>query len=146
METVIINQSKTFTLFGVSKLHDQKKAYSETIFELLDQVWKEVKNKELSHTGINHVVYDIDHIIFAGIELISPPKGDSLLVMRDVIFQKYAYCKHIGPYSELDKTYRSIQSTVNALGEHHEAPILEIYGHWNEDESKLETEILYNLK
>lgn len=73
MEPVIIHQSKSFTLFGFSKTHDQHKAYSETIFELLDKVWKEVRNKEHSHTGINHVVYDSDHIIFAGIELISPP-------------------------------------------------------------------------
>ncbi len=135
-------------MFGFfSKLHDENKAYSETIFELLDQVWAEVRNKELSHTGINHVVYEADHIIFAGIELISPPNGDTLLENKDIILQKkYAYCKHIGPYSELDKTYRSIQSTIEALGEHHEAPLLEIYGHWNDDESKLETEILYNLR
>jgi predicted transcriptional regulator YdeE len=145
METIIINERKTFTLFGFSKLHDQNKAYSETIFELLDQVWEEVRNKALSHTGINHVVYDIDHIIFAGIELLSPPDGYSSLEKRDVILQKYAYCKHIGPYNDLDKTYRSIKSTIQALGEIHEAPIMEIYGHWNEDESKLETEILYNL-
>jgi predicted transcriptional regulator YdeE len=145
MEAVVIHQRKTFTLFGFSKTHDRNKAYSETIFALLDMVWKEVREKELSHTGINHVVYDTDHIIFAGIELTSPPKGDSLLEKRDVVFQKYAYCKHIGPYSELDKAYKSIQATIEAQGEHHEAPTLEIYGHWNEDESKLETEILYNL-
>ncbi|MCZ8512500.1 hypothetical protein O9H85_08735 [Paenibacillus filicis] len=146
MEPVIIHQSKSFTLFGFSKIHDQNKAYSETIFELLDKVWKEVRNKELSHTGINHVVYDSDHIIFAGIELISPPNEDSLLEKRNVILQKYTYCKHIGPYKELNKTYESIKSTVKALGEHHELPLLEVYGHWNADETKLETEIFYNLK
>ncbi|MEH6996506.1 GyrI-like domain-containing protein [Neobacillus drentensis] len=145
MEAVVINQRKPFTLFGFSKLHDQNRAYNETIFELLDQVWEEVRSNKLSHTGINHVVYDADHIIFAGIKLVSPPEGDSLFEKRNVIFQKYAYCKHIGPYSELDETYRRIQSTIEALGEHHEAPILEIYGHWDDDESKLETEILYNL-
>jgi predicted transcriptional regulator YdeE len=146
MEITIINQRKTFKLYGFSKLHEHNKPYSETIFELLDQVWKEVKNKELSHTGINHVLYDADNIIFAGIELISAQEPDSLLEKRDVNFQIYAYFKHIGPYSELNEINRSIQSTIKALGEHHEAPVLEIYGHWNDDESKLETEILYNLK
>jgi predicted transcriptional regulator YdeE len=146
MEAVIINQSKSFTFFGFSKTHDQNKAYSETIFELLDKVWEEVRNKKLTHTGINHVVYESGHNMFAGIELISPPNEDSLLEKRDVTFQKYAYCKHIGPYRELDKTYESIRSIVKDLGEHHELPLLEVYGHWNGDESKLETEIFYNLK
>jgi predicted transcriptional regulator YdeE len=146
MEPVIINQRKSFTLFGFSKTHDKNKAYSETIFELLDKVWEEVRNNGLSHTGINHIVYESGHIMFAGIELVSPPNEDSLLEKKDVILEKYAYCKHIGPYRELDKTYESIQSTVKALGEHHELPLLEVYGHWKEDESKLETEIFYNLK
>lgn len=146
MEPVIIDQSKSFTLFGFSKTHDQNKAYSETIFELLDKVWKEVRNNGLSHKGINHVVYESGHIMFAGIELVSPPNEDSLLEKKEVILEKYAYYKHIGPYRELDNTYKSIRSTVEALGEHHELPLLEVYGHWNEDESKLETEIFYNLK
>ncbi|MBP1963359.1 GyrI-like domain-containing protein [Paenibacillus aceris] len=146
MEPVISNQSKSFTLFGYSKTHDPNKAYSETIFELLDKVWAEVRNKKLSHTGMNHVVYEVDHEIFAGIELISPPNEDSLLEKRDVTFQRYAYCKHIGPYSQLDETYESIRSIVKESREHHVLPLLEVYGHWNEDESKLETEIYYNLK
>jgi effector-binding domain-containing protein len=146
MEPVIINQRKMFTLFGFSKTHDQNKVYSETIFELLDKVWKEVRNNGLSHTGINHVVYDNGHNMFAGIELTSPPNEDSLLEKRDVTFQKYAYCKHIGSYSELDKTYKSMKSTVKAVGEHLVLPLIEIYGHWNEDESKLETEILHTLQ
>ncbi|MCR2821139.1 GyrI-like domain-containing protein [Lederbergia panacisoli] len=146
MEAVIINQEKTFTLFGFSKHHAQNKAYSETMFELLDQVWEEVRNKKLSHKGINHVVYDDDHMVFAGIELNFPSEEDPSLEKRTIHFNKYAYCKHIGPYSELDKSYKEIQSAIETSGEHHQFPTMEIYGHWNEDESKLETEIIYNLK
>ncbi|MBS4198383.1 GyrI-like domain-containing protein [Bacillus sp. FJAT-49732] len=146
MEAVIVNQSKTFTLFGFSKQHDQNRAYSETMFELLDKVWAEVRNNNLSHKGINHVVYDANHIVFAGIELNSSPSEDSSLEEKIVHLDKYAYCKHIGPYSELDKSYRKIESIIETSGEHHQPPSMEIYGHWNEDESKLETEIIFNIK
>ncbi|MGQ7887605.1 GyrI-like domain-containing protein [Paenibacillus sp. WC2504] len=146
MEPVIFNQRKMVTLFGFSKTHDQQKRYSDTIFELLDKIWKEVREKGLSYKGTNHVVYENGHHIFAGIELVLPPNEDSLLEKKDVILEKYAYCKHIGPYSELDKTYESIRAKVKASGDIHELPLMEVYGHWNEDETKLETEIFYNLK
>jgi hypothetical protein len=65
MNAVIFNQIKTFTLHGFSKVHDQNKPYSATIFELLDQVWEEVRNKKLSHTGISIVsdnhIFEFDH-------------------------------------------------------------------------------------
>lgn len=146
MEEVIINQSKTFTLYGFSKLHDQNKPFSATIFELLDQVWEEVRNKKLSHTGINHVVYENGHHMFAGIELISPPEGDSSLEKKIIHFQKYAFRRHIGPYSKLDESYQEIRSLVENSGEALELPLIEVYGHWTEDESKLETDIFHNLK
>jgi predicted transcriptional regulator YdeE len=146
MDPIIFNQRKKVTLFGVSKIHDQNKAYGDTIFELLDKVWKEVRANELSHKGTNHVVYEDGHNIFAGIELLDTPNEDSLLEEKDVILEKYAYCKHIGPYSQLERTYESIRSIVKSSGEQHELPLLEVYGHWSEDASKLETEIFYNLK
>ncbi|MCJ8014198.1 GyrI-like domain-containing protein [Paenibacillus sp. KQZ6P-2] len=145
MEPVIRKERKAFTLFGCSKAHDPGKPYSETIFELFDQVWREVRSKELSHRGINHVVYDQGNLVFAGIELMTPLKEDSILKKKDVVFEKYAYGKHIGPYSELDTTYQSIRALVQAAGEQHGLPLMEMYGHWHEDESKLETEIFYNL-
>lgn len=145
MEPVIAHQPKRFVLFGLSKVHDPDKAYSVTIFELLDQVWAEVRSKNLSHTGLNHVVYDDGHIVFAGIELLAPPNEGTLLAKRDVILQKYAYCKHLGPYGNLDETHKRVQAAAGAAGEQRCSPTLEVYGHWNDDESKLETEIYYTL-
>ncbi|WP_274648862.1 GyrI-like domain-containing protein [Paenibacillus humicola] len=145
METTIRNRETTFTLYGLSKHHDERKPYRETIFELLDQVWLEVRSKGLLHTGINHVVYDDNRVIFAGIALTVPSAEASRLEKKEVVFQKFAYCKHIGPYRNLDRTHKSIRSAVKASGERHGAPVMEIYGHWHEDESRLETEILYHL-
>ncbi|MDP4103578.1 MAG: GyrI-like domain-containing protein [Bacillota bacterium] len=112
----------------------------------MNQVWEEVKNKKLSHKGINHVVYEFDCMMFVGIELNTPPEEDTLLEKKIVNLDKYAYCKHIGLYSDLDKSYKKIHSVIKASGEQMQSPKMEIYGHWNEDETKLETEIIFNLK
>lgn len=146
MLPVIVNQSKAFVLFGFSQIHDPNEAYSKTIFGLLDKVWEEVRSHTLEHGGINHVVYEADGRLFAGIELFAAPHQDVALEKKTVMLQKYVYCKHIGPYSRLEDTYRSIRAAVEAAGERHEPPLLEVYGHWNADESKLETEIFYNLE
>jgi len=146
MELTIMNQGRTFELYGYSKIHDPNKSYGQEIIELLDRVWPEVRSKGYSHAGINHVVYDADGALFAGIGLLSPPDAESSLQKREWILQKYASYTHIGPYSLLGAAHSSIQSTLKASGESYMLPTLEIYGHWNEDESKLETEILYTLQ
>ncbi|TVY08856.1 GyrI-like domain-containing protein [Paenibacillus cremeus] len=146
MEPFVFDHNKTFTLYGFSKRHeDPSKPYSATMFELMDKLWGEVRSKGLSHKGINHVVYDLDQVVFAGIELTDAPQDDSQLERREVVLEKYAYCKHIGPYSQLGQTYERIQSAIQAAGEQVKAPSLEVYGHWNADESKLETEIYFQL-
>ncbi|MBS4206009.1 GyrI-like domain-containing protein [Lederbergia citrea] len=144
MDFTIINESKTFTLYGFSTVHDENKSYGEEIIALLNKIWPKVG--DMKHTGVNHAVYDADNRLFAGIELISPEEGDSILEKREICFQKYAYCKHIGPYSKLGDTYNRFHSSIEALGQQHTFPLIEVYGHWNEDESKLETEIYSKLK
>ena len=81
-----------------------------------------------------------------GIELTSPPEEKSYLEKKIIQLNKYAYYKHIGPYSELDKAYQKIDSVIKDSGEQPQSPQIEIYGHWSEDETKLETEIIKNLK
>ena len=146
MNLDIINQPKTITLYGVSKVHDENKDYSAEIFELLDRVWPEVREKSLAHTGINHVVYDCEDVVFAGIELKSPDEPETSLVKMEYTFQRYAYWKHIGPYSELEDVYNKIFLRIKDLGLTSGCPNMEIYGHWNNDESKLETEIYITLE
>ena len=144
MDFSIMNETKTFTLYGFSTVHDENKSYGEEIIALLNEIWPKVG--EMKHTGISHAVYDADDHLFAGIELISPHGADSILEKREICFQKYAYCKHIGPYSKFSDTYSRFHSSIEALGEQYTFPLMEVYGHWTDDESKLETEIYSTLK
>lgn len=145
MSIDIITQPKTFTLYGFSKIHDADKAYSTEMFELMDKVWAEVRAKQLDHKGINHVVYDCGNVVFAGIELITDDVEASL-EKKQVTLRKYAYYKLIGPYSEIKNVYNNIQAKIEELGLTSSCPNMEIYGHWNEDESKLETEIYVSVE
>ncbi|MCQ6557792.1 GyrI-like domain-containing protein [Paenibacillus mendelii] len=145
MNLMIMNETRTFQLYGVTKQVEPSKSYGDAIKKLLDEVWTEVRGKKLSHNGINHVLYDCDNLLFAGVELLSPVESDSVLMKREVSFHHYAYWKHIGPYSQLGATHDSIRQAIQASGRQRTYPSMEIYGHWDEDPYKLQTEILYPL-
>ncbi len=144
MSIEIINQPKTLTLYGFSKVHEEHRSRGEEFLELLNQVWAEVSAKSLKSTGINHAVYFSD-VVFAALELKMPDVPDTILEKKVLTIQRYAYWKHIGPYSKLPDAWNKILSGIKELGLTPCWPQMEIYGHWNEDESKLETEILINL-
>jgi effector-binding domain-containing protein len=145
MNIQIINQPKTITLYGFSKVHEQNKARGDEMMELLGQVWAEVGEKKLTSTGINHAVYDCGDIVFSGLELTSSDEIQTSLVKKEFTFPKYAYWKHVGPYSEFGNVYGEMHAAIKELGFTNACPSMEIYGHWTDDESKLETEIFITL-
>lgn len=59
---------------------------------------------------------------------------------------KYAYYKHIGSYNLIKQTGQSMTNKLTKQGYEIILPYIEIYGHWNKDESKLETEQIMCLK
>ena len=86
MDFSIMNERKTFTLYGFSTVHDENKSYGEEIIALLNEIWPKVG--DMKHTGINHAVYDADNHLFAGIELISPHGADSILEKKGNMFSE----------------------------------------------------------
>ena len=56
-----------------------------------------------------------------------------------------AVATHRGPYAELDLTHRAVREWCAANGRRLAGPRWEIYGHWREDPSDLETEVSYLL-
>ncbi|UVI32621.1 GyrI-like domain-containing protein [Paenibacillus spongiae] len=146
MNITIVNDTREFQLYGVSMQAEGNASIPEAMKKLLDEVWREVRGKKLPHKGINHVLYDRDRILFAGVELHSTPDAGTVLARKDISFQHYAYWKHIGPYNQLGATHESMRQAIRASGRQHTYPYMEIYGHWDEDPYKLQTEILYPLQ
>ena len=56
-----------------------------------------------------------------------------------------AAATHRGPYAELDLAHRAVREWCAARGRRLAGPRWEIYGHWREDHSELETEVYYLL-
>jgi predicted transcriptional regulator YdeE len=142
---VAINENLTFTVHGFSGTATNKD-YAGTAFKLMDKMWQTVKSNNLKNKGLNVWVYESNDSVFAGVELNEPPKQDSGLAQKTITLKKYAYCKHIGPYNKIKETGQAMRREVENKGLETTLPYIEVYGHWNNDETKLETELYMCLK
>lgn len=141
----IINNSKILELYGYSGIA-LNKDYSGTIFQLMDKMWKTIKSNNLKHKGLNIWVYEPNEKVFAGVELDAAPINETELEYKSICLDKYAYHKHIGSYHLIKQVGQAMRDELNKKGFEIISPYIEIYGHWTNDESKLETELLMNLK
>ena len=112
---------------------------------LMDKMWKEVKSHHLDHKGMNIWVYEDNNSVFAGVELAAPPRLHTELELKKIHLPRYAYYKHIGSYGKIREIGSKVLNELNQKGIKTRLPYLEIYGHWTEDESQLETELLWCL-
>ena len=144
MNAEIINTPFTITIYGFSGIADNEE-YAKTAFKLMDKMWAEVKTHQLKHKGINIWVYDENRSVFAGVELETVPIKETQLEVRTINLPRYAYYKHIGPYQLIKSAGTAMTNELTRLGEKTGLPYIEIYGHWNSDETKLETKLLMSL-
>jgi hypothetical protein len=122
------------------------KDYAGSAFKLMDKMWKVVKLHNLKNKGLNIWVYDTDERVFAGVELETVPPHDTGLERKSISFAKYAYYKHVGPYNLIKQAGQAMQDELKKSGLTASFPYLEIYGHWTNDETKLETELLMRVE
>jgi hypothetical protein len=121
------------------------KDYAGTAFRLMDNMWKTVKAKELKNKGINIWVYEPNERVFAGVELHNTPPGDTGLEHKAINLVKYARYKHIGSYKLLQQAGQQMREELTRQGFGTALPYIEIYGHWTNDETKLETDLIMSL-
>ena len=132
------------TLFGYQGLiNDGMVAASGKL--LMDRMWKEVQDRRIKTTGINHWVYLPNSMIFTGVNLKEPTTDIGTLETLEVFLDRYVKYLHVGPYSTLGATWLQLMEELKTRNEKPQFPNLEIYGHWNADESKCETTILIGL-
>jgi effector-binding domain-containing protein len=122
------------------------KDYAGTAFKLMDKMWKVVKSKNLINKGLNIWVYESNEMVFAGVELDTSPNDDTGLEHKSITLNKYAYYKHVGPYSRIKQAGQAMKDELKTKGLQIRSPYIEIYGHWTNDEAKLETELLMCIK
>jgi hypothetical protein len=118
--------------------------YAGTAFRLMDRMWKIVKTNNLKNKGLNVWVYEPNEVVFAGVEL-EDGNGDTGLEHKEIILKKYGYYKHVGPYNMIKKIGQEMRAELTSRQFNVGDPYIEIYGHWTNDENKLETELLMAL-
>lgn len=146
MNIEIMDSPWVLTLTGTEKIHDPDKSVGVELIELLNKVWEAVKSRDLPNTGINYAVYGSQGEIFAGVVITAegePPQG---LVTRQVVLERCAAAKYIGPYSGIPQAYQEMEEEIKRRGLVRKAPSIEIYGHWTEDPATLETDLVWALE
>jgi effector-binding domain-containing protein len=145
MNLEIITKNLTLGIYGFSGTA-LNKDYAGTAFALMDKMWQIVKANGLKNKGRNIWVYEQNEKVFAGVELDDSPKNNIGLEQKNITLIKYAYYKHVGPYNLIKQTGQKMANEIKSRGFETTLPYVEIYGHWTNDESKLETELLMCLK
>ncbi|HRH51155.1 MAG TPA: GyrI-like domain-containing protein [Panacibacter sp.] len=145
MSLEIINTPLILNIYGFSGIAINKD-YSGTAFKLMDKMWQTVKSKKLKNKGLNIWVYEEDHRVFAGVELSDILDQDTGLEQTRITLLKYAYYKHVGSYNLIKRAGQNMTNELKNKGYETMLPYIEIYGHWTNDETKLETELLMSLK
>jgi effector-binding domain-containing protein len=145
MSLEIINTPLSLNIYGFRGIAVNKD-YSGTAFKLMDKMWQIVKSKNLKNKGLNIWVYEEDQRVFAGIELTDILNQDTGLEKKSITLLKYAYYKHIGPYRLIKQAGQKMTDELKVKGYETILPYVEIYGHWTNDETKLETELLMSIK
>jgi effector-binding domain-containing protein len=145
MNLEIINTPLKLDIYGFSGIAINKD-YTGTAFKLMDKMWQTVKSNNLKNKGLNIWVYEQDQKLFAGVELNDIPNYDTGLEQKSITLLKYAHYKHIGSYGLIKQAGQNMTAELKSRGYETILPYIEIYGHWTNDETKLETTLLMCLK
>lgn len=109
-------------------------------------MWDIARANNLKHKGKNIWVYEAADHVFAGVEPDNPSVDSDGLETKQIILEKYAYYKHTRSYKLIKQSGQNMTSELAKRGFSVILPYIEIYGHWTNDESKLETELFMCLK
>ena len=145
MNIEIFNKNFSLNIYGFSGTAINKD-YAGTAFKLMDKMWQSVKTNNLKNEGKNIWVYEQNEKVFAGIELNDTPGDLIKLEHKTISLVKYAYYKHFGSYNLLKQVGQNLRNELKNKGFETCLPYIEIYGHWTNDETKLETELFVCLK
>ena len=121
------------------------------IRELLTEnaIYTFLKNAGIQEHSHNVFVYwddDQGIVLEVGVQVFAPFTGNGRVICSSTPSGRAATLLHRGPYDQLGTTHRAILDWCKS--NHHAVTGLrwEIYGRWNEDPTKLETQVFYLLQ
>lgn len=145
MNIEIINKPFNIDIYGFSG-NALNKNYAAIAFKLSEKMWQIIKVNGIKNKGQNIWVYEPNESVFAGVELEESNINNSALQYKNIALKKYAYFKHFGSFSLIKEVGQNMIEEIKNRGLQSKLPYIEIYGHWNNDETKLETELIMSLQ
>ena len=123
---------------------------SKVVPEACGTVWGLIRAQQVTGAGRNVAVYLDDQInLEVGVELDAPFAEDGDVVRSGTPAGPVATTTHYGPYGQLHEAHEAVQLWCANNGHTLAGPNWEIYGHWqdawNDDPSKIVTEVCYLL-
>jgi effector-binding domain-containing protein len=121
--------------------------------ELLDEVYGFVRGRGDLATGgegerwQNVMLYkDQRPDVEVGVLVSQPFEPHGRVVCSQLPGGEVATAVHRGDYGGLGATHDAVRAHVSASGRELAGPCWEVYGHWREDPSELETEVFWLLR
>jgi effector-binding domain-containing protein len=114
-------------------------------------VWNAVRAQQLKGAGRHLALYLDDQInLEVGVELDAPFAGQGEVHASALPTGPVATTVHFGPYQQLHRAHQAVRDWCEHHGHALAGPNWEIYGHWvdawNNDPSKIRTDVFYLLK
>jgi effector-binding domain-containing protein len=146
MDIEIRNKELHLNIYGFGGMAPGKD-HAVVAFKLSGKLWEVIRGKGIKNKGMNIWVYEPGEKVFAGVELEDAnADNDYGLEEKEIGLEKYAYCKHVGPYNLIKQTGQNMITELTKKGFEVVLPYIEIYGHWSANENELETELLMCVK
>lgn len=120
---------------------------AETIIRLLDRVYEYLPGATVRQDGHNVVVYlDQKPTIEVGVEVSGDFDGTGDVISSHLPAGRIVRTVHLGPYNGLPGAHGAVRAWCEKQRLELAGPNWEIYGDWNDDPTKLETEVCYLVK
>jgi len=122
-------------------------AYPRLWRELLDEVWRTLRDDPLVRPGRNVMLYrdDVPNVE-VGAEIAGPFSGAGRIVGSALPAGRVLTTTLRGSYDELAAAHRAVIDAAAERGLERPGPRWEIYGHWNESSPEQEVEIYWLVR
>jgi effector-binding domain-containing protein len=118
---------------------------SSVLIASLDKVYAFLNERQIGGRGCNVVVYDGPGSMLAGVEIAGAFEPAGEVIAYATPAGRVATAQHVGPYREMGRTNEAIVAYCREAGLRLAGVSWEVYGDWEEDETKLLTDVFYLL-
>jgi effector-binding domain-containing protein len=120
---------------------------SRVVPQACGEVWNYLRAHRVEGAGRHVAVYLDGQInLEVGAEVAHPFPSDGRVVLSSTPAGTVATTAHIGPYHGLHGAHAAVCAWCADNGRTMAGPNWEVYGHWDDDPSKLRTDVFYLLK